>query len=455
MMRLPNLIKNLTSGSVLLVVLLCSGFAIAGVPTEVVINKSVLVNLKAPAERISVANPAIADVQLISPRQVQISGTTLGATTMIVWERGGGKPAFFDLKIVGDQEMIESQIKEIAHNDEIAVQYANDTAILTGKTTRYKTRAKAEEIAKAYASKVLNYINVDDPQQVLLQVKVAQVDRTSLKQLGISGMIKGSTAEGFYNLIGVPSGGSTTSTSTQGNGISSSQVGSGNGISGNVPGLGSFNPLDAFTGGISYFPSGIGAVIQALASKNLAKLLAEPNLLVKSGEKGEFLAGSKIPYNIVTNSGGTSTTSIYFVDVGIKLNFAPEVLDNGMIRLKIDPAEVSSIAGTLQVNGYPIIDTRNVKTDVELKDGESLVLAGLLQEDQIRTMSKIPLLGDIPILGALFRSTEKDIREKELVFFITPKLIKPTAPGVETKLPTDGRPTQQEEKELQWIPMGR
>jgi pilus assembly protein CpaC len=140
------------------------------------------------------------------------------------------------------------------------------------------------------------------------------------------------------------------------------------------------------------------------------------------------------------------------VDVGVKLNFAPEVLDNGMISLKIDPAEVSSIAGTLQVNGYPIIDTRNVKTIVELRDGESLILAGLLQEDQIRTMSKIPLLGDIPILGALFRSTEKDIKEKELVFFITPKLIKPTAPGVKTALPTDKHPTSAEERDMQWIP---
>ncbi len=157
----------------------------------------------------------------------------------------------------------------------------------------------------------------------------------------------------------------------------------------------------------------------------------------------------------MTSTGGTATTSIVFVDVGVKLNFAPEVLDNGMINLKIDPAEVSSIQGTLQVNGYPIIDTRDVRTNVELKNGESLILAGLLSENQIRTMSKIPILGDIPILGALFRSTEKDIEEKELVFFITPKLIKPTAAGVKTKLPGEGRPTPQEEKELQWIPMGK
>ena len=431
-MKLPAAIKYSLLCTILFLLLFCAGGAFAGIPTEVVINKSVLLNLKNPAERVSIANPAIADLNMISPSQLQINGTALGATTMIVWERGGTKPVFFDLSVIGDQNLIEAQIKEMAPNDMITVQYANDTAILSGKAGKEKTRFKAEEIAKAYSTKVLNYINVDEPQQVLLQVKVAQVDKTALRKLGISGFMKGKTAEGFYNLISAPSGGATTSQSSSGTGFQTSSVGSGTGISGNVPGLGSFNPLDAFTMGVSYFPGGIGAVVQALATRNLAKILAEPNLLVKSGQKGEFLAGSKIPYNIVTSTGGTATTSIVFQDVGVKLNFAPEVLDNGLISLKIDPAEVSSVSGSLQVNGYPIIDTRNVRTNVELRDGESLILAGLLQEDQIRTMSKIPLLGDIPILGALFRSTEKDITEKELVFFITPKLIKPTAPGVKT-----------------------
>jgi pilus assembly protein CpaC len=129
-------------------------------------------------------------------------------------------------------------------------------------------------------------------------------------------------------------------------------------------------------------------------------------------------------------------------------------MENGLIRLKLDPAEVSSIAGTLAANGYPIIDTRDVRTSVELHDGESLVLAGLLQEEQIKSLSKIPLMGDIPILGALFRSTHEDIREKELVFFITPKLILANAPGVEVVLPTDRELDTDEAKELDWMPLG-
>ncbi|HEY6872525.1 MAG TPA: pilus assembly protein N-terminal domain-containing protein [Geobacteraceae bacterium] len=450
-MRAPRILKGIFPILIMLFVFSFAGIACAGVPTQVVVNKSVLLDLKNSTERVSVANPAIADIILITPRQIQLNGLAIGSTSLIVWEKGEQRPAFFDINVVGDMSQLEPQIKELSPNDSINVEYAKDTIILSGKATNDQTVAKVVQVSKAYAPNVLNHIQIDDPQQVVLQVKVAQVDKTALKKLGISGLVKGKTAEGFYNTIVAPNGGATGSTSTTGTGGSSSSVGSGTGISGNVPGLGSINPLDAFTAGVSYFPGGVGAVLQALTTKNLAKILAEPNLLVKSGQKGEFLAGSKIPYNIVTSTGGTATTSIYFVDVGVKLYFAPEVMENGKIALKIDPAEVSTIQGTLQVNGYPIIDTRSVKTNVELKDGESLVLAGLLSENTIKTMSKIPLLGDIPILGALFRSTSDDLEQKELVFFITPKLVKAMAPGTKPDLPST---TPEQEKELKWMPTG-
>jgi len=453
-MNLLKIAKGKLSVYIFLFLLIPTVSAWGAIPSEVVVNKSLLLNLKNPAVRVSVSNPAIADLILISPTQLQINGTAVGTTSMIIWERGNDKPTFFDLKVAGDQAIIESQIRESAPNDNITVQYANDTVVLSGKVAYEQTRKKAEEIAKAFAPKVINNISIDEPQQVLLQVKVAQVDKSSLKKLGISYVVKGTTAEVFSNMIGAPSGGSTVSQTSSGSGFTTSQVGSGTGISGNVTGLGSFNPLDGYQIGVSYFPAGVGAVINALATKGLAKILAEPNLLVKSGQEGNFLAGSRIPYNVLISTGGAATSSIVFETVGIKIKFKPEVLENGLISLKIDPAEVSSIAGTLQVNGYPIIDTREVRTIVDLKDGESLILAGLLQEEQIKTMSKIPLLGDIPILGALFRSTQDDIKDKELVFFITPKIVKPTAPGVKTELPTDKKLSPEEEKELEWMPLG-
>lgn len=456
------------------------GTAFGGIPTQVPVNKSILLNLKNPAVRVSMANPAIAEFLLLSPRQIQLNGMAVGSTNLIVWEKGGVKPIFFDIRVTGDAAVVESMIREMAPNDAITVDYASDTIILGGRAANEQTIKKAVEIAAAYApggttsttitevggikvtksdttaTKVVNHIVIDHPNQVLLQVKVAQVDKTSLKKLGISGIIKGQTAEGFMNLIGAPTGGGvapTTSAIVGGSSVLTQSPAVGTGIAGNVLGLGAFNPLDMFQFGVSYFPAGIGAVIQALNTKGLAKILAEPNLLVRTGERGEFRAVSKIPYSVLQTTGGSSTTTIVFEEVGIKLFFNPEVMANGMIRLSIDPAEVSSIAGTLAVNGYPIIDTRSAKTNVELRDGESLVIAGLLDEETINTMSKIPILGDIPILGALFRSTQKDIKEKELVFFITPKLMRPTAPGVKTELPTDRHPTEQEEKELRWIPI--
>lgn len=422
----------------------------AGVPTTVVVNKSVVLNLKNPARYVTIADKEIIDVpDPLRRNQLLINGKKIGATSLIVWEENANKPIFFDVQVVGDHEAIQTQINEYSPRDSIRVEYAMDTVILSGKVANEITSKKAEEIAKAYAAKVLNHIGLDEPLQVLLQVKVAQVDKTSLKNLGISAVVKGNTAEGFSNLVGAPASVSTTSaagTSIVTNGIM--------GIAGSGPGLGSFDPLDPFSIGVSYFPAGVGVVLQALTTKGLAKILAEPNLLVKSGQEGNFLAGSRIPYSVVISTGGAATTSIIFETVGIKVRFKPEVMENGLINLKIDPAEVSSVAGTLAVNGYPIIDTRDVRTSVELRDGESLILAGLLQEEQIKTMSKIPILGDIPILGALFRSTQSDIREKDLVFFITPKIVKPATPGTAAPLPTDRQPDPTEERELDWIPKG-
>lgn len=468
----------------LLVICACVSAAHAGVPLEVGLYKSILVDFKSQNKRIvlvtlantrkeikekdveetvAAAKPGTTDPsnvvpagaarkrnseadtgntnkfvvpEILSEYVLKLDGISIGSTSMIIWTRADGdeRPVatFFDLRVVGDREAIQNQLKEMAPNDSIEVQYANDTVVLSGNVANDQTRTKAVEIAKAYAPKVINNITVNEPQQVLLQVKVAQVDKTSLKKLGISFLVKGSTAEGYSNLVAGPDGT----------------------LAGTASAVGDLPSLGSFQAGVSYFPAGIGAVLQALNSKGLAKVLAEPNLLVKSSQEGNFLAGTKIPLSVVESSNGTAATTIRYETVGIKLKFKPEVMENGMISLKINPAEVSSIQGYLPVNGYPIIDTRNVDTSVELKDGESLVLAGLLQEEEIKTMSKIPLLGDIPILGALFRSSSKDIKEKELVFFITPKIVKPTAPGVKTELPTDKKLTPEQEKELSWMPLG-
>ena len=475
----------------LLFMLLVPSFAFAGVPLEVGLYKSSLLKLNKKMVLVTLANTKKDDtekdaqivaksdkmdvekrrdtgasntnkfvtVEILSPYDLKIDGITIGSTSMIIWTKADEdekpQPTFYDVKVTGDRSAIETQIKELNSGDDITVQYAHDTVILSGDVAKEQTKGKIENIAKAFSGKIINNIVVADPKQVMLEIKVAQVDKSSLKSLGISWIVKGTSGEGFTNLVGAPTGGTTASTtsSTSLGGVSQ-QVGSGTGISGNIAGLGSFNPLDGVTMGAAFFDAGVGVVLKALSTKGYAKILAEPNLMVKSGQEGNFLAGSRIPYSIVSSVGGTSATTIQYESVGIKIKFKPEVLESGLINLKIDPAEVSSIAGTMAVNGYPIIDTRTVQTNVELKDGESLLMAGLLQEEAIKTMSKIPLLGDIPILGALFRSTQDDIREKELVFFITPRIVKPMAKGEKPVLPTDKKLTQEQEDELKWMPLG-
>ncbi|WP_026840940.1 type II and III secretion system protein family protein [Citrifermentans bremense] len=477
----------------LLIALCTPAAAHAAVTTEVVVNRSVLVDLHTKSERVSIASPDVAELVVISPTQLQINGKKVGSTTLIVWDTAG-KTSFFDVRVKRNESVLESQIEALqdqiqhmAPKDSIKVDYVNDTIVLSGKAANEQTVAKALQLAQAYTAgngskagapaadppldtsrssyqlsdtetgrqgggadtvvTVLNHVEIVEPQQVLLEVKVAQVDKTALKSLGISAFIRGASAEGFSNLVGAPVGELTIRNP---DGSVRSQA---TGIAGPVPGLANFTPIDSYQLGVSSFKAGIGAVLRALVTKNLAKVLAEPNLMVQSGQVGKFLAGSKIPYSIVSGVGALSATSIQFIDVGIKLNFKPEVLENGLISLKIDPAEVSSITGVLAVNGYPIIDTREVRTRVKLKDGESLILAGLLQEEAIKAMSKIPILGDIPILGALFRSTQDDVKEKELVFFITPKLVTASAPGSRILLPTDKPLTPEQEKELQWVPI--
>ncbi len=468
--------KRATALYTVISILIFASVALAAqavVPVHVVVNKGTIITIKEPSKRVSLSNPDIAEMNLISPREILINGKKVGTTTLIVWDTSG-KVTFFDVMVMGDFELLEQQIKETAPNDDVKVELANDTIVLSGTAANQGTIKKIIQLAQAYAvssevttttkysagltttetstsGKVLNHIVIKDPQQVILQVKVAQVNKTNLQKLGISWIAKGGSAEGFSNLIGAPVSTNTTTFSGGTTNVSSSSPNPG--IAGNAPGLGSFDPLDAFQLGVSYFPAGIGVVINALATKNLAKILAEPNLVVNSGQKGEFLAGSKIPYNVLVSTGGQTTPTITFVDVGIKLNFAPEVLENGVINLKIDPAEVSNIAGTLQVNGYPIIETRQVSTSAQLREGESLVLAGLLRDETIKSLSKIPMLGDIPILGALFRTTNDDIETKELVFFITPKLVKPIPEGIKVELPGEKPLAPEEQKEFEWIPI--
>lgn len=433
--------------SLLLAFILVTGFAakvMAAIPVEVSIGKSTVVTLKEMSKRVSLSDPAIADIILISPTEILVNGKKVGTTSLIIWNKDGNR-TFFDVYVAGDIGDLAGRVANLlGPDDNVEVAVAKDSVVLRGTLKNEETIKRIVAISQAYAPKVINLLKVAEPQQVLLEVKVAQIDKGKLKELGLSFLVKGSNVE-----VTTP-------------GFVASPGSSGGGLGGPAgvdvtPAITGFDFATAVPQiGVAHFPSGVAAFIKALATNDLAKVIAEPNLVVRSGEKGSFLAGSRVPVQRVSGVGGDQTISITYEEVGIKINFAPEVLEGGRIRLKIDPAEVSNIARFINFGGVaiaPEIDTREVRTSVDLNENESLILAGLLSEEVKKNISKIPLLGDIPILGALFRSTREELQQTELAFFITPKLIKPNAPGEKADMLGDRAITPEEDKEFKWIPV--
>ena len=509
-----------------LIILIFSSVCLAAVPVEVTVGKETILTLKKASKRASLANPEIAGMTIISPTEIVLNGKKSGITSLIVWDKEGTS-TFFDVIVYKERiaeldrvraDALEGKIKSVAPDTDIKVEMAGDTLILTGTAKNRQVIDKIEKVAMLYASKgcdgiqrsgslprtseeskaakakeltegqgyvsvnvqqqsmqqaqpevtealcVLNLVTIPEAQQVILEIKVAQINKTKLKELGLSWLAKEKnyeiTSPGLFaspdGRIGASATISGTSTSTTINPFTGAPetVTTATTTTGVGPGLGSFDVASLSPQiAITHFSSGVAAILRALQEKGFGKILAEPNLAVRSGEEGKFHVGQRIPIQTVT--GIPPTVSITYEDVGIRLNFAPEVLETGAIRLKIDPAEVSSVARFITFQGIiaPEIDTRTVNTSVDLREGESLILAGLLSEEMKKNIQKIPLLGDIPILGALFRNTRDELSETELAFFITPKLVKPIAPGVKTPLPTDSRPTPDEEREFQWIPI--
>lgn len=430
--------KTIIFSLALLIVTMFSVSAMAAVPIEVPAGKGTVVTLKERSTRVSLSDPAIADIILISPSELLINGKKIGSTSLIVWDKTGNK-TFFDVFVVGDLGALIDQVRDLAPDGDVSVEMAKDSVVLKGVLKNQETINRILEISKAYAPKVINFLRLKEPQQIMLEVKVAQIDRTRLKELGLNALYKGANEEGFIGVGSSPPPGGA--------------LGGGFGAP-LTPTMEGFS-LDGITPeiGIASFNDGVAGLLDLLQQDGVAKILAEPNLVVRSGETGSFLAGSKVPVQSVT--GVSQTISIDFEEVGIKVVFTPEVLETGMIRLKIDPAEVSNIVRFVDFGSgilAPEIDTREVRTSVDLMEGESLILAGLLADETRLNVKKIPILGDIPILGALFRSKSEDTVKTELTFFITPRLVKSIKEEDVTTLPGEEL-TKEDKNQMRWIPL--
>ena len=388
----------------------------------VTMGKTVLVDCAWPIKRVAIAQSETAEVQATSPTEVMVTGKAAGETSLIIWDTRGGRQ-FFNVtvrprELVSSDSMegIRRELRAELPGQQLKLSSENDTIFLRGTVKDINSSQRAVKIAST-AGKVINLLDVkvpDSDSQILLKVHFISVDRSKENQLGIN----------FFN----SSLGNTLNTISTQQFTPPSTTSSGTSTSA---------PLNIMT----VFPGlgGIGATIQALESKIGAQVLAEPNLLAANGKQASFLAGGEYPYPMVQGgSGGSgSSISIMFKEYGVRLNFIPTITPRGTIRLQVAP-EVSALDFTneVQISGFnePAITTRKMQTEVELADGQSFIIGGLLDNTESETFSKIPFLGDIPVLGRFFQSIQRNKANTELIVIVTPEIVAPIPAGV--PLPT-------------------
>lgn len=393
---------------------------------RIVLDKSTILTTDRPVSRVSIAQPNAASLVVLSPTQIYITGNELGTTTLTLWE-GKKVSAVYDLVITPDVTRLKRMIHEILPEEKgVQVLSSGESITLSGFVTNTGNLTSVLSLAEAEApKKVVNLLRVDGVHQVMLEVRVAEMSRTALQRMGVN------LAASFGNFTLYSFLNNLTALGRQ-----------------TDSGLGSVNYIELTDriNGITSFNDGQSAItglLDALKAHGLARMLAEPNLTCVSGESADFLVGGEIPIPI---PGPLGTVSIEFKPFGIGLEFTPTVLSSGSINLHVSP-EVSELDYTnaLRYDGYeiPAISTRKASTVVDLADGQSFAIAGLISESLKENNHRFPVLGDVPVLGSLFRSTDYLKNKTELVIIVTARLAKPvdmakqTLPGQNFKEPSD------------------
>jgi pilus assembly protein CpaC len=377
-----------------------------GIPINVLVGQSRVINFDRPIGRFSISNPEIAEAVMVSPNQVLVNGKGFGQVNFIAWEKSDQKFIVFDVFVRANLSLIDSQIRALFPKDDIRLSQANGSVVLSGTVRNPQSAAQADAVVQAAGFKTVNMLQspVTDVSQVQLSVRVAEVSRQKLKEWGSSYASVNSTS------VFAQGGGPATMREHDGGGILSEFAGS---------------ALNLFL-----FNSGLNtaAYIRAMKTNGALRALAEPNLIAMNGQQASFLAGGEFPVPVVQGGNGGNTVSVVFKEYGVRLNFKPTIIDEDHIRLELEP-EVSTIdfANGVRFSGFviPALRTRRARTGVELRDGQSFALAGLLDNNESRSLSKIPVLGDIPVLGNLFKSSSFQKQETELMFIITADLVKP------------------------------
>ena len=383
----------------------------AGAPGKLIITvgKSLIIDSPLNITRVTIANGGVAEAVAVNPKEVLINGTAAGETSLIVWQQNGTRLVYdLTVRLSGTRlEAIREQLARDFPNDDINVTFENDTAFVRGTVKDVTAADRAMAIA-ATLGKAVNLLRVEVPavaQQIVLKVRFASLDRSASLALGMNLF-----SSAFNQQAALGTGYALHPDST-----------------GLFPVPQSVNIL-LFRNNLN-----LAAEIQALQTKNVLQLLAEPNVLAISGEQASFLAGGEFPFPVVQPSAnGSSAVSIQWREYGVRLNFLPVITPRGTIRLKVAP-EVSSLdytnAVTVQGFTVPGLSSRRVQTDVELDSGQTFVIAGLLDSQTSDSLSKVPGIGSIPVLGKLFQSKTISRSTNELLVIITPELVRPIPEG--------------------------
>jgi pilus assembly protein CpaC len=405
-------------------------------PLRVMVGKSLLINTTERLKRVSVTDPSVADAIVVTPTQILVHGRSAGEVSLLIWDELE-RSRSFDLRVDVDVSATAEEERRVFPDEQITVTPSRSAIVLSGHVTTEDIAKRAEMIAAAYSKNVVNVLTFGPvgAQEILLEVKFAEVDRTAITQLGVNLFSTGAT-----NTIG-------STTTGQFGGVG------GHNISDTIPSPSpnSFTSTTTVSNALNLFlfrpDTHLGATIEALQSQNLLQILAEPNLIAVNGKEASFLAGGEFPFPIVQPGQGFTAVTISFKEFGVRLKFTPVIMPNGNIHLRVVP-EVSQLdfANGLSISGFtvPALSTRRADTEFELQDGQSFVIAGLIDNRVTNVANKIPWLGDVPILGNFFKSKNAQKSNSELMVLCTVHRISPNPQN--PPLPNYPKPFMEKDK---------
>jgi len=405
-------------------------------PLRVMVGKSVLINTSERLKRVSVTDPAVADALVVTPNQVLVQGRSPGEVSLLLWDENEHSRTF-DLRVDVDVTSAAQEMQSIFPDEKINVSASRNAVVLSGHVSNKEAADRAGMIASAFSKNVVNVVSFGPvgAQEILLKVKFAEVNRTAILQLGLNlfstgaGNTPGAISTGQFGPFSGSKIGAVTSDVSPGNlppGNHTVLSENNNQLFHQPAAFGMNDLLNVF---LFRTDINLGAVIRALQQKNVLQILAEPNLIAVNGKEASFLAGGEFPFPIVQGTTGSTAITIQFKEFGVRLKFTPVIMPNGNIHLQVSP-EVSTLdfANGLNISGFtvPALSTRRAATEFELKDGQSFVIAGLMDNRLTNNGSKVAGLGEIPILGTVFKSKNTNKSTDELMVLVTARRISPS-----------------------------